>query len=106
MWAVLRVLLALAALGVAYHGQMLLEGRAYIGLGVRYFAVAAVMLIVADLGRHRARTAEPPSGATARQTTLGWWALLLVAFGLGCFYRFHQLGLIGDTVAPWGVWFD
>jgi len=105
MWPVLRVLLALAALGVAYRGQLLLEGRAYISLGVRYFAVAALMLIVADLGRRRSRATEPPPGAAARQN-LAWWALLLVAFGLGCFYRFHQLGLIGDTVAPWGVWFD
>jgi hypothetical protein len=100
------VLLALAALGVAYHGQMLLEGRAYISMGVRYFAVAVLMLIVADLGRRRSGATEPPPGAAPRQTTLAWWALLLVAFGLGCVYRFHQLGLIGDTVAPWGVWFD
>jgi len=106
MLALLRVLLALGALGVAYHGQMLLEGRAYISLGALYFAAAALMLIVADLRWPRPRTTEPPAGGAARRSTLAWWALLLVAFGLGCFYRFYQLGVFGDTVAPWGVWFD
>jgi 4-amino-4-deoxy-L-arabinose transferase-like glycosyltransferase len=103
MWAVLRVVLALAALGVAYHGQMLLEGRTFINQGALYFAAAAVMLIASAIRRP---VAEPPAGAAAHRGTLAWWALLVVAFGLGCFYRLHQLGLIGDTVAPWGVWFD
>jgi uncharacterized membrane protein len=106
MWAVLRVLLALAALGVAYHGQMLLEGRVFISQGALYFAVAAVMLIASDLRWTRSGATEPPAGAAPHRSTLAWWVLLLVAFGLGCFYRFHQLGVIGDTVAPWGVWFD
>ena len=66
MWAVLRVLFALGALGVAYHGQMLLEGRAYINQGVLYFAAAAVMLIAADLRRPQSRATQPPTAAAAR----------------------------------------
>jgi dolichyl-phosphate-mannose-protein mannosyltransferase/PA14 domain-containing protein len=100
MWVVLRALLALGALGVAYHGEMLLEGRQRIEEGVLYFVAAATLLIAADLRRARANSAAPPPPAS-RRDRVGWWVLLLVVFGLGCFYRVYQL-----ASAPWGVWFD
>lgn len=101
MWVVLRALLALAALGVAYHGQMLLEARQYINQGTLYFVAGAALLIAADLRRSRPRATERAGVPPARGSDWAWWGLLLVAFGLGCFYRFHQLGS-----APEGVWFD
>jgi hypothetical protein len=102
MLAVLRVLLGLAALGVAYNGQLLLEGRLRIEQGAYYFLAAAAMLIIADLRRPASSpSSEQVDASAARRSTLAWWALLLIAFGLGCFYRFHQL-----NSAPWGVWFD
>jgi uncharacterized membrane protein len=100
MAAVVRVIVALAALGVAYHGQMLLEGRQFINDGTLWFGAAAALLIAADFRWPRSRSAAQAAPA-AQGSALGWWALLLVAFALGCFYRFHQL-----TTAPWGVWFD
>src|SRR5512135_2140112 len=99
MWAALRVLVALAALAVAYRGEILLEGRVYITHGALYFGVAAIMLIAADL--RRTRTPEPAETVRARGSSLAWWGLLAVAFGIGCFYRLHEI-----TSAPWGVWFD
>ncbi len=105
MWALLRVLLALAALGVAYRGQMLLEGRLQINEGGLYFVAAAALLIAADLRRSRPSAFAPQEASAAapasRWGSTGCWALLLVAFGLGCFYRLYQI----DS-APWGVWFD
>ena len=101
MLAVVRVLLALAALGVAYRGQLLLEGRLYINNGVLYFVAAAIMLIAADLGRSKPRAAEPTAAPQRSDNSIAWWVLLLLAFGVGCFYRLHQI-----QSAPWGVWFD
>ena len=100
MWTVLRVLLALAALAVAYQGQMLLEGRVQISDGTLWFVAAAIMLIVADL-RRRPSSSTAPAVAATGESSVAWWGLLAVAFSLGFFYRLYQL-----NSAPWGVWFD
>jgi 4-amino-4-deoxy-L-arabinose transferase-like glycosyltransferase len=101
MWVLLRMLLALGALGVAYHAQMLLEGRRFIEEGALYFVAAASLLIAADLRWPRVRAPDDRQASASRWGKMAWWGLLLVAFGVGCFYRVYQL----DS-APWGVWFD
>ena len=101
MWALFRVLIALAALGVAYHGEMLLEGRDQIAHGTLYFVGGAALLVAADIGRRRSRTAAPAATPASGESSLAWWGLLVLAFGVGCFFRLYQI----DS-APWGVWFD
>ena len=103
-----RAALALASFGAAYGGVVLLEGKERIGWGVACLAAAAVMLVVAGLGRHvQVSSDEPGSGPWQRARRwatspgLGWWLLLAAAIGVGIAFRLH---LIGSQ--PFGVWYD
>ena len=114
----LRLALLAAAFGVAYRGQLEVEGARDLSDGLRYFSAAAVLVVAAgfrfswsndtaiDAGPENRPEGSPQAGATRAlwrrlSPRLGRYWLLFPALALAIAFRVYRL----DTF-PFGTFFD